>query len=553
MDNSNRKKEIVFVILILLGSLAVQLYEIDEPWVGLKDYNGAAYGIISRNFVKHGFTGMNFGTSMRPGPLVEGEITYYLHHPPVFYYLVAVSYNLFGVHEWSARLVPILFSILALFFFFRLVRKIWGVEAAYYSSFFLAFLPMNSYFSRIVLQESAIMLGVVLLTGMYVRWRETRRSCEYWKLVAIFFFFGMIDWPAYYLLPLFTLHTLIVDRGKESVGRMRMFLLPLFGLLLFSIFLGFCFLIAQYQGGAGLLESFIFRSAVKTDYLVYSFIDFFKIEAIRSYRYFTPFVLILSACWVFSALRSKRRDHLERELYAVIFLLFGLIHVFLWKDASWIHEFWMFHLSTGLCLTAGLAILRLKKHPWIVPRVPVRLFVTLGIPLLYFLFAFWKIILIHQEPGIPDQAVAGMIVHEMSEEDDRVIIHWEEPVPEIVGHYFRYLGSPIYTKPIPYFPYYSDLNIRWGVRDLQDMKDLLIHPTEDYRFFVTKISYFREGMSEGMKRLLEEQFEPLFMLNWWGTRLDHDLLLALLMGETIDVNEGLVVFGRKAEGDGLEL
>ena len=161
MEDQGKKIKTAILLLIVLGALACQLYEVDGPWFGRKDYNGAIYGIISRNFVKHGYLGTRFGPAMNTGPVTDGRFTYYLHHPPLFYFLVSFSFHIFGVNEWSARLVPILFSIIALFYFFRLVRKIWGLEEAYYSTLILAFLPINLYFSRIVLQESSITLGIV--------------------------------------------------------------------------------------------------------------------------------------------------------------------------------------------------------------------------------------------------------------------------------------------------------------------------------------------------------------------------------------------------------
>ena len=302
MDTRRNKKEIVLLVLIISASLAFQLYEVDEPWIGLKDYNGAIYGIMSRNFVKYGYLRTRFGPAVNTGPVHDDEFTYYLHHPPLFYFLVSFSFRLFGVHEWSARLVPILFSIVSLFFFNKLVRRIWGIEEAYFSTLLLALLPMNLYFSRVFLQESSMTLGLILILWYYVRWREGRRPTDYQRIVVLFVFFGLLDWPAYYILPLLSIHTLIVDRGSESPGKLRMLLLPLFGLLLFSVNLAYVSYLSVHQGGGGLLDSFIFRSAVKTPFLRYSLVDFIRTEAKWGYNFFTPIVPLLSIVWIFTFL-----------------------------------------------------------------------------------------------------------------------------------------------------------------------------------------------------------------------------------------------------------
>ena len=545
LEGLNVKRKTFLLIPILLGSLAFQLYEVDEPWVGHMDFAGAIYGILSRNFIKHGYVETRFGPAINTGTVGEGEYTYYLHHPPLFYYLVSISYKLFGIHEWNARIVPILFSIVALAFFFGLVRKIWGIEEAYFSTFLLAFLPMNLYFSRIYLQESSITLGIILILWYYVKWRETRRNADYWKMVILFVIFGMIDWPAYYILPLLTIHSLIIDRNTGSPGRLRMFLLPLFGVVLFIVFLVYSSYISSHQSGAGLFHSFLFRSAMKTPFLRYSQIDFLRLEVARSYHLFTPIVLILSTIWVIDFLRV--RSDLERNLYVVILLLFGSFHVLLFQSASYIHDFWLYHLCTGLSLASGLALTSLLKHRVIAEKGLVRTSALVILSVVTVLFSAREVIGLHRISENEDLSVAGMMIREMSGEDDRVIVHWEDPVHRMVGDYFRYYGSPVYTKPIPNVAYYADRNIRWGVKDIQDFESLVQLPGGRYRFFLTRIDYMRGGMDEAIKDYLLQHFEPLFMLDSRGEKVAENILSSFLKGGEVDGREGVIVFGRKAE------
>ena len=62
-------------------------------------------------------------------PRLQGEP--YLEKPPLLYWLTAVSYRLFGVHDWAARLPPALAvhgSVLVLYFF---GRRLFGERAAF--------------------------------------------------------------------------------------------------------------------------------------------------------------------------------------------------------------------------------------------------------------------------------------------------------------------------------------------------------------------------------------------------------------------------------------
>jgi hypothetical protein len=544
MNAQGEKKKILILVLVVIGAVLFQLYEVDEPWFGQKDYNGAIYGILSRNFVKHGYLETRFGPAMNTGPVTDGRFTYYLHHPPLFYFLVSFSFHMFGVNEWSARLVPILFSILALFFFFRLVRKIWGLEEAYFSTLLLAFLPINLYFSRIVLQESSISLGIVMMLWFYVKWRENRRPAEYWKVVACFLLFGLIDWPAYYMLPLLTMHTVVVDRGRKSPGRARIILLPLFGILLFLLFMAYTTAITAYQEGGGLLNAFLFRSAVKTPLQDYSMLDFARREMIWGYHLFTPFVPLLSLIWIFRFL--SRRDDLERNLYVVMLLLFGLIHILLFKDAAYIHEFWLYHLSVGIALSAGLGLTMISRSLPVTNRRALKGLVTVALPLCFFLFSTNETFVLHRTIENKNLSMAGMKIRERSRETDRVIIHWEDPVHPLIGEYFRYYGFPVHNKPIPNVAYYSDRNIRWGLKDLHDFESLVRRENGEYRFFLTRVDYLRDGMDGEIRAFLLENYVPVFAVDNRGKDIDDVTIESLLQGEKIGGKRWIIVFEKKA-------
>ncbi len=540
----------ILLAFIVLGSLALQLYEVGEPWQGIKDLNGAAWGLTARNFVKHGYVKTRFGPSMNPGPVPEGGFSYYLHHPPIFPFLISFSFHLFGVHEWSARIVPIIFSILSLLFLFRLIRKIWGIEEAYYATFFLAFMPMNLYFSRVVLHEPVVTFGLVLMIWYYVKWREKRLPSDYWKIVGLFAFFGMVDWPAYYILPLLTLHTLILDRGKKTAGKLRMTLLPLSGILIFLIFVVYCYYLSRAQRGSGLLTAFIFRSAVSTGFFDYSILDYIRVEATRGFHLFTPILPLLSLGWLYAWCRKGVRHDIDRNLLVVVVLAFGATHILFFKDASWIHEFWMYHLSAGLALSAGIATVQALKSPFVDRRRGIRFAMAYAAPLFFLVFSVREVLLLHRVDERKDDVVAGMMIHDQSDVDEKIIIDWEDPVPPVVGEYFRYHGTPIYNKPIPNISYYADRNLRWGVKDLEDLRSIVEDKASRYDFFVTKTAYMRDQMPDDIKAYVLKRFDPLFMLTDRGSLLDDSAMAAFLRGEQIETKPGVIVFRKKTASAG---
>src|SRR3989338_4325537 len=61
----------------------------------------------------------------------------YLRKPPLFYWLLAVSFKAFGFGEWQARLVPAFFGILGVLFTYIFTRRIFSAQTAFFTSLIL--------------------------------------------------------------------------------------------------------------------------------------------------------------------------------------------------------------------------------------------------------------------------------------------------------------------------------------------------------------------------------------------------------------------------------
>lgn len=66
----------------------------------------------------------------------------YYEKPPLFYWLVGLSFAVFGLHEWAARLVPALASLLVVACTFGLGRAMLGPRAAWIGAAILATSPL---------------------------------------------------------------------------------------------------------------------------------------------------------------------------------------------------------------------------------------------------------------------------------------------------------------------------------------------------------------------------------------------------------------------------
>jgi 4-amino-4-deoxy-L-arabinose transferase-like glycosyltransferase len=93
-------------------------------------------------------------------PYLQGEP--YLDKPPLFYWLVMGSYRLFGVHDWSARLVPALAVHACIIVVYLLGRRRFGERAAFWGALSLALAPGFISVGRLLVLDGVLTLWVTL-------------------------------------------------------------------------------------------------------------------------------------------------------------------------------------------------------------------------------------------------------------------------------------------------------------------------------------------------------------------------------------------------------
>lgn len=105
----------------------------------------------------------------------------YLEKPPLYYWLTAISFAVFGVCEAAARLVPAVFGTLSVLIAFALGREMWGDEkAGFWSGLVLATSLMFFALSRVILVDMVLCFGVML--AVWGAW--SLRAGRDWGLYA---------------------------------------------------------------------------------------------------------------------------------------------------------------------------------------------------------------------------------------------------------------------------------------------------------------------------------------------------------------------------------
>jgi dolichol-phosphate mannosyltransferase len=117
-------------------------------------------------------------------PVIHGEP--YLQKPPLLYWLVMISYSMFGVHDWAARLVPSTAGLATVLLTYWWGRRGVGSLAAFLGAMILCLSPRFVYMSRMVTMDGLLALFVLISWLCGHRALASRRSSgRYWILAAV--------------------------------------------------------------------------------------------------------------------------------------------------------------------------------------------------------------------------------------------------------------------------------------------------------------------------------------------------------------------------------
>ncbi|MBN2489293.1 MAG: glycosyltransferase family 39 protein, partial [Planctomycetes bacterium] len=356
----------IAVLVILAAGTALRMRDFFQPWKNtdpslvLKGFGGALYGTMARNHVRYGYRNTRLAMVNCGGEREVGELANhrYLNHPPLFAVLLSLAFHAFGVHEWSARLVPLVFSALSLLMLFVVVRLVAGVVPALLAMLLMAALPMAAYYGAFVeVQSFQVMFLSLALFYFYWKWHLGRRAVFLVAMFALFFLGAGFDWPIYLLAAGLFLHHVLAP-GPRGRSKAILVFLPLGVVVAFGATLVYVTKLSGTQNLGALLNAL----AVETtggQSLDALFGEGRWLEWPRRLRgYFATMytwpVLILAAVWILRAAVAGvfRRAPVASGL-VFAYLCMGGGYVLLFPYGSSIHEYWSMYLIPVFCVAAA--------------------------------------------------------------------------------------------------------------------------------------------------------------------------------------------------------
>lgn len=184
---------------VAFAFLAVCFYRgIHVPWVENDNYYGAIYAQAAHNNLRAGVLATGgVPATLYFGPLPIPVDAFYVHHPTLLPLLVTASFALFGEAEWSARLVPVLCSLLSMIFLWLFVRDAVNRRAATLSAAVFATLPMELHYGDMVDFEPCLVMLMLAALLCLRYWLARDRALWMWLAGVCCFFAVWMDWPGY--------------------------------------------------------------------------------------------------------------------------------------------------------------------------------------------------------------------------------------------------------------------------------------------------------------------------------------------------------------------
>ena len=143
------------LFLYFIGSTSINLTDPDEVF-----YAGTAKEMLANNSVLT--------------PLIFGKPQF--EKPPLFYWLLMLSFKAFGITTFAARLVPALFGIIGVLGTYFFMRKVFGSPVSFYAALFLSAAFLYFGLSKTVITDIVFSVFTALALYSFYLWYRFKKD-----------------------------------------------------------------------------------------------------------------------------------------------------------------------------------------------------------------------------------------------------------------------------------------------------------------------------------------------------------------------------------------
>ncbi len=344
-------------LIVPLGvGAAMMAHDIAAPWTGSFDANGALFSTAARNYLRHGLIATRGGQVCNAGELRPGDFRFYSHHPPGISLAIVGSFAAFGVHEWSARLVPLLFTLGAAWCLHRVASRMAGPLAGFFAAGIFVLQPMVTLYGRMPDHEAPAAFFTLLLAVFYLEWREDGRRGWLAAMAATTFVGVWFAWIVAVVPWALLAHGWLSGRRDAK----RLLIPAAAGVVGFLSVLGHIALVEGGVGGLGqaLVHRLGWEAGDRAAEGQFGFGEFVAKQGVYFWRGFSLIACGVALAWLLGLGRPRKAEALLVAALAAV----GLFNVLAFRQGAYVHIYYQFYLAIPLALMAGQALAATARH-----------------------------------------------------------------------------------------------------------------------------------------------------------------------------------------------
>ncbi|MDP2632583.1 MAG: glycosyltransferase family 39 protein [Candidatus Curtissbacteria bacterium] len=477
-------KKYYFLFLILTFATIILSINLNKPFYGHHDWNAAWYSTFARNFVNYGFLTTKFGSVMSGGPTEPNDFTYFTHYPPMLPVLIGISFKIFGVHEWSARIIPLIFSLWTITMVYILGLRFFGKQVAILAAAISGVLPIVIYFGKMPVQEVLTIAPVLLSVLFYFDFFKKPTTRNLFKLAASLIFSHLINWPGYYVTPLFFIHYILLAPTKNRLPRPKgqglLFLaqnslhirnkfsnffaqnrlrtaiiFPAISLCMFALHALHLAILTGNPLGGGMIDVLLFRLNLSEKPLDFTTFNFLKQQFFLIIAYFTKPIIFLSSItilWIISNVKKWKKS-LQIQLF-IILGVFGILHNLIFRNMAFIHDYMIIYLWPFIALSSSFGLFQIVKKFKIKSQSMIAVF-CLILFFMMFLQSRNFVSALLGSSGFKDGYDLGILINEETNLYDKVLV--------LSPEFHRYFDV--------FVNYYAARNIDFEIPSAEEIKN----------------------------------------------------------------------------------
>lgn len=341
------------ITYIILFAFVLLLFNINKPFIGHHDWNGAFWGNITRNYLYYisrtvGNPGWIETDNVNPGKLI-----FFYHYTPLMPVLFTIFSFVFGLSETSLRLVTVLLSLLMVYYIYKIGKHLYCERAGLIASMFAIVTPMFLYFGK--LPDHEPILTPFCTAAFYHYLLLEKKDRRNTVLFYLFLFLSLMEsWGGFFFLVMIILHWIIFRRSKINQVFLMIFL---------AIFvIGFHFSLIVINYGTGYLIEFLKYGLIRMDLgkentiVSFSPKQFIETEARYIVIYFTRILVILSGLWFIRLLMLIKKKADNQEITLIFLFLYGAVFILVFRNLAFIHDYKLYLLLPFISLSSAITV-----------------------------------------------------------------------------------------------------------------------------------------------------------------------------------------------------